>query len=229
MKNLFRPIVLAALALFPSIGLTATADHDYRGGSAVVYKHPYFRGPALEINGPVRNLAYESFNDTISSIELRGAWEICVDPDFRGKCTIIDGSVARLSDLRMNDNITSLRPVSGRRAGRGYRDRDYGRDDGYGRDRRRRGEAITLFRDPGFRGAAFGENGAVPDLKRLGFNDTASSIDVSYGSWLVCEDPYYRGRCVVIDAPVASLSTIGLNDRVTSIRPYDGRRDRRRY
>lgn len=232
MKQIQRA-ALASLAALATLTLPAMADHARRGGdSAVVFKHPDFRGPALEINGPVANLAYARFNDTISSIQLNGTWEICADPDFRGRCRIIDGSITRLADIRMNDNITSMRPVNGygRRA---RRDRDYGRDNGYGRDygygRDARGAAITLFRDPGFRGRAVGYNGAVPDLKRLGFNDTASSIDIRGGSWLLCEDPHYRGRCVVIDGPIESLREVGLNDRLTSLRPYDGRRDRGRY
>ena len=230
-------VVSKTLAAIAAVGvaftLPAAAQHLNRG-EAIVYKDPGFRGPALVISGAEPNLAEIRFNDTISSIQVHGTWEICVDPNFRGKCTIINGSEDRLSYIRMNDNITSLRPVSGR-YDRRYRDRDrgrdYGRSDRHHRDRdgyRGRGDAITLFKHPGFRGSAFGDSGAVTDLKRLGFNDTASSIYVRFGSWLVCEDPHYRGRCVVVDRPVASLSEIGLNDRITSIRPYDGRYDRRR-
>ena len=215
------------LAMATSFIAPASAGH---GGEAIAYKHPDFRGPAISITGPVANLAYEHFNDTISSIELSGTWEICVDPNFRGKCRIINGSVSRLADIRMNDNITSLRPVS-RRGGRYGDDRyDNRYDDRYGR----RDDALVLFKDPNFRGQALGLDGAAPNLAYQRFNDTISSIAVNRGTWLVCEDPEYRGRCEVITASVGSVKYIGLNDRITSIRPYrrgdrydsDYRRDR---
>ena len=211
-------ILRAALAALTLGALMAAPAQAQRRGEAIAYKDPGYRGASIRISGPVHNLALERFNDTISSIELRGAWEICVDPDFRGKCTVIDGSVARLSDIRMNDNITSLRRVNGRRGSDRSR---------YG-DRRGYDGAITLFKDPNYRGQAVHVDNAIPNLTRIRFNDTISSIRVNRGQWLVCEHPDYRGRCEVIDGSVGSLNYIGLNDRITSIRPYSGRRDRRR-
>ena len=115
------------LALMTTIGLapTAFADHGRIGpGEAVLFADPNFRGASRVIGGPETNLSYIRFNDTVSSIRVRGTWEICADPNFRGRCRIISGPEHRLSDIRMNDNISSLRPVSGRR-NVGY-DRGYG-------------------------------------------------------------------------------------------------------
>lgn len=115
------------LALMTTIGLapTAFADHGRIGhGEAVLFADPNFRGASRVIGGPETNLSYIRFNDTVSSIQVRGTWEICADPNFRGRCRIISGPEHRLSDIRMNDNISSLRPVSGRR-NVGY-DRGYG-------------------------------------------------------------------------------------------------------
>ncbi|MEL6724182.1 MAG: beta/gamma crystallin-related protein [Pseudomonadota bacterium] len=110
---------LKALALATTVclatALPAAANYGQRGSSdeAVIFKHPDFRGDALAVSGPVYNLRELGFNDTVSSIDVRGAWEICVDPDFRGRCVVIDQPNERLSRIRMNDNITSLRPLNG--------------------------------------------------------------------------------------------------------------------
>ena len=212
-----------ALSLF-AVAAAAPASSDQRSGrgGAVLYKDPGFRGAAISINGPVANLALARFNDTISSIEIYGAWEICVDPDFRGKCTIIDGSVARLSDLRMNDNITSLRPL----AYQNRRSRNGRHGGGFAQNHY--GAPVTLFRDPGFRGAAIDLSEPIANLKQIGFNDTASSIQIGYGDWLVCEDPGFRGRCLTISGSVDRLTDIGMNDRISSLRPIKGRHGRGR-
>lgn len=114
------------LALITALGLapSALADQGRIGaGEAVIFADPNFRGASRVIGGPETNLSYIRFNDTVSSIRVRGTWEICADPNFRGRCRIISGPEHRLSDIRMNDNISSLRPISGRR-NVGY-DRDY--------------------------------------------------------------------------------------------------------
>lgn len=214
-KFLSRGAALFALAVST---LSVSAIAQGRGYSeAVVYKDPSFRGASLVIGGAVPNLAYERFNDTISSIEVRGAWEICTDPDYRGRCTVVDGGVHRLADLRMNDNITSLRPVSSRSQ------RSNRRDYGYGGQQSGSGySAVTLFKDPNFRGGAIDIDYAVRNLKELRFNDTASSISIQSGTWLLCEDPDFRGRCEVVNGGVEHLSVFGLNDRITSLKRYDG-------
>ena len=125
---------LKALALAATVtaatALPAAANYGDRGrgGDAVVYVHPEYRGAALAIDGPVYNFLDLGFNDTISSIEVRGAWEVCEHPDFRGRCRVIEGPTPHLSALRMNDNISSMRPLNGssRRVGHRDRHRDYG-------------------------------------------------------------------------------------------------------
>lgn len=219
-KTLFN--IATALALVAAAFALPAAAQGRGYSEAVVFKDPGYRGASLVIGGAVPNLAYERFNDTISSIEVRGAWEICSDPNYRGRCQIVEGGVHRLADIRMNDNITSLRPANGRanrNDRRDYGSRDYGRND-YGN--RRGGGAVTLFKDPNFRGGAIDIDYGVRNLRELRFNDTASSISIRSGTWLLCEDPDFRGRCEVVDGGVQHLSVLGLNDRVTSLKRYNG-------
>jgi len=311
MTKLLNKTLLAAAII--GVASATPAIAQLRGGAsageAIVFKDPGFRGQALTIDGAIRNLAEARFNDTISSIQVRGTWELCVDPDYRGKCTVIDGSVRKLSDIRFNDNVTSMRPLGGGRRGdrpRGDRPRgDRGSDraqvvlfdrEGFGGERigidgnvpylknvgfndrarsvkvrsgvwllcedpngRGRCEyvdrnvrdlrdigltgrissisptvykkgpdnhAISLFKHPDMRGAFLGFDGAVPNLNQYRFNDTASSIQINSGRWLVCEDPNYRGFCEVIGSSVWELKDLSLNDRISSLRPYNRRRDR---
>jgi len=226
MKVSLKDIALTAAIAVAAMAVVLPASAQLRGGAsaneAIAFKDPGFRGQALVIEGAEPNLAEIRFNDTISSIELSGTWEICTDPNYRGRCEVIDGPVSHLSEFRLNDNITSLRPINGRRAIRNDR-----RQDNRRRERRvsGNGDAIVLFRDPEQRGAAVGFDRAIRDLKDARFNDTASSIRVNSGQWLVCEHPDYRGNCEVVDGTVWNLRNLGLNDRISSLRRYDGRGD----
>ncbi len=136
MKNFFLAFTMtSAVTLCAGFG---SAEAQRHGGpnanEAIIYADPNFRGDAIIIHGAQPNLRDTGLNDKVSSIEVRGQWEICVDPGFRNRCTIIDGPVGHLSTLRMNDTITSLRPL-GRGAPRPVRyDRDRGAHDQVHRD-----------------------------------------------------------------------------------------------
>lgn len=223
--TLFRNGVLAAASLV-ALTLPAHADRGrdtYRGGHSGVVLHADagFRGEAIQVDGAIADLKRMRFNDRVSSISIRsGAWEVCADANFRGRCAIIDTSVSRLNDLRLNDSVSSLRPV-------GY---------GYGGDRGRSAD-LVLFSNADLRGDPMEINGDVPDLAAYRFNDRASSVLVTRGTWLACEHANYRGRCDVISRGSGDLRPIGLNDNISSIRRYDRRdaarngrdRDWRRY
>ncbi|KQY75229.1 beta/gamma crystallin-related protein [Brevundimonas sp. Root1423] len=84
-------------------------------GSAMVYRDADFRGASFRFDDEVANLASTGFNDAISSLQLRGDWEVCTDAYFRGQCVIISNDVRNLRNSGMNDRISSMRPVRGGR------------------------------------------------------------------------------------------------------------------
>lgn len=134
MSRALKALALAA-TVTAATALPAAANYGdrARGGEAVIFVHPDYRGAALAIDGPVYNLHELGFNDTVSSIDVSGRWEVCEHPDFRGRCVVIDGPTPHLSRVHMNDNISSMRPLDGRGrrvAHRRDRDRDYGRGHG---------------------------------------------------------------------------------------------------
>lgn len=81
---------------------------------------------------------------------------------------------------------------------------------------------ITFYEGEQFRGRAFTTERGVENFKSFGFNDRASSVEVSSGRWEVCEDSRFTGHCVVLrPGAYDSLKRMGLNDRVTSVRLAD--------
>uniref|UniRef100_UPI0017489D42 beta/gamma crystallin-related protein n=1 Tax=Brevundimonas aurantiaca TaxID=74316 RepID=UPI0017489D42 len=80
--------------------------------SITVYENANFRGASREFVDEDRNLGRTPFNDRISSMRVRGRWEVCTDAEFRGRCRIVEGDVRFLSD-GFNDRISSMRPVRG--------------------------------------------------------------------------------------------------------------------
>jgi uncharacterized protein YcfJ len=78
---------------------------------------------------------------------------------------------------------------------------------------------ITFYEHDGFQGRSFTATRQVSDFERAGFNDRASSVEVSRDRWEVCQDARFGGECRVLrPGRYPSLSAIGLNDRISSVR-----------
>jgi len=78
---------------------------------------------------------------------------------------------------------------------------------------------ITVYEYENFQGRAFRAAGDVPNLRRSGLNDRASSITVTGERWEVCDDAGFGGRCMFLrPGNYPSLAAMGLNDRISSVR-----------
>jgi uncharacterized protein YcfJ len=91
---------------------------------------------------------------------------------------------------------------------------------------------ITFYEHQGFQGRSFTTERQVRNFKRYGFNDRASSVEVSGDRWEVCQDVRFSGRCVILrPGRYSSLAAMGLDDRVSSVRAVsrDARIDDQRY
>lgn len=83
---------------------------------------------------------------------------------------------------------------------------------------------VTFFEQENFTGHTFTTKTRVINLSRVGFNDSASSVDVASSRWEVCEDARFRGPCVVLrPGSYPSLASMGLNNSVSSVRPVGAR------
>lgn len=79
--------------------------------SITVFSDALYRGSSETFSREVPDLRNSGMNDRISSIRIRGAWEVCTDAWFRGRCEIIRGDAWNLEQQRLNDSISSMRPV----------------------------------------------------------------------------------------------------------------------
>lgn len=171
-----------------------------------LYSDTNLRGNAVELTGDQPNFNTIRFNDQARSIEVRGGvWMVCADGNYRGRCEYIDRTVRNLGEIGLSGAISSAKRVPYDKGPRSY--------------------DITLFADGNYGGQFAGFDEGVADLSKYPFNDTASSIMINRGTWLVCEHMDYRGQCEFLDASTGNLASIGLNDKISSFRRYDVRRE----
>jgi hypothetical protein len=74
---------------------------------------------------------------------------------------------------------------------------------------------ITLFSDADFRGSRLTLNSDARDLSQADFNDRASSIKISSGSWRVCERAHFRGGCATLGP--GEYRKLPFNDYISSV------------
>lgn len=80
---------------------------------------------------------------------------------------------------------------------------------------------LVIYPKPGFEGTPrpiAGSHASLADMRRLGRNNSVSSIHVLSGTWELCENRSFGGRCALFVDDVRNLKTLKWNDRVTSIR-----------
>ena len=77
---------------------------------------------------------------------------------------------------------------------------------------------IKVYVDKNHNGASIQIDAAVPDLRKLDFDDRISSLQADE-RWLVCSAPRYKGDCREVEGSLVNLREEGLNDRITSLRP----------
>lgn len=78
--------------------------------AVTLYERVELRGRALFVDGPVRNLRDQDFNDRAAAIEVHGGrWELCSSSDFRGSCSVFGPGWHRLPSSLAGE-LTSLRP-----------------------------------------------------------------------------------------------------------------------
>ena len=84
---------------------------------------------------------------------------------------------------------------------------------------------ITLYPGEGWRGRPLSLSNSVSDMRRMGFDDRASSIVVEGGRWQICEHPNFQGECRILrPGSYESLQGMGLNNSISSIRALPRRR-----
>lgn len=199
-----------ALFVLSALFLSGTAMAD-----VCFYEHANFGGRELCMGDGQRifNLRDMGWNDTISSIRLRGRGgvRVCTDAGFSGRCEMIERDIYNLDAIGLNDAISSVETVRG-----------WGGGDGHPESR-----DVCFYRHAGYVDRLFCLNAGdeIVDLNNSGYNDQISSIQVRPGvSVTVCSDAYFRGACQRIGREVSHLGALGFNDTISSVRvDYWGR------
>lgn len=91
---------------------------------------------------------------------------------------------------------------------------------------------IVFYEKPNFDGRYMSAERNVDNLRRWGFNDRATSVEVRGERWEVCEDAHHTGRCVVLrKGSYPSLGAMGLNNQISSARalPHNAHVDEWRF
>lgn len=172
----------------------------------VLYSGRNYSGQARGFDDSEAALSHFGFNDEARSVEVNaGVWLLCEDREFDGQCELVDRSVRDLRDLDLDREVSSLQRSPYAEGPSGY--------------------GAALFDRTKFRGRFIGVDQAHTELRNEDFNDDARSILVNRGRWLICEDQRYGGRCEVVSRSIADLEELGLDRRISSIQPYDGRRE----
>jgi hypothetical protein len=212
-RTLSAPSLLAAALLM----LAAMAQKDDTDSARwrppasgpariVLYSDTNLRGTSVELSADEYNFSNIRFNDKARSVEVKGGvWLLCADANLRGRCEYVDRTVRNLGEIGLSGSISSAQVTAYDKGPRSY--------------------DIAFFADGNFRGPFLGFDQGEASLSQFRFNDTASSVIVNRGTWLVCADNDYRGQCEFLDASVSDLGAIGLNDRISSFRKYDVRKE----
>jgi hypothetical protein len=181
------------------------------------YTDPNFTGQAITIDEDITNLRNSGFNDRIQSLRVfGGTWEACEDRDFRGSCQVFGPGDYRRLPPQLDRSISSLRVLRS--------DPSWGGLDQNGRytlfeeGAARSRHPVWLYEHEDFRGATLRATGDVPSLGNTPFNDRASGMFISWGTWQFCEHENFGGRCFTAGPGQYVAMPAGMNDTITSFR-----------
>jgi len=163
-----------------------------------------FGGRARTFARKMDKLKLYAFNDHAASLRVDGGtWKVCANSSLGGTCQLVDRDIANLSDIGLRHQVSSVGPTNAH----------------IGNARSDVGE-IILFDSRGFTGTRVSIRREVSDLRRAGFTNRASSVQLDRGNWQVCEQTNFRGHCEIINRSVRNLNRLDLNNRISSVRPY---------
>jgi hypothetical protein len=187
---------------------------DWGRGSIQLFGRPAFGGRNVVLETDAASLARAHFDDRAASIVVtRGTWELCSEPDFRGDCRTYPPG--RYGDL----GYGMAREVSSARLVRPLRDAPVVIRPGQALPPDAPARAV-LFAERGLRGTSLAVAGPVNDLERSNFDDSAASMYIESGTWVVCRDSYFRGECRTFGpGRYDDFDSLSFLRRVSSLRP----------
>jgi hypothetical protein len=193
---------MKTVPLFAALLLAGAAQAQ----EVTIYKQPNFTGAQLTLRGHTPTLANTGFYDQAASLVVHsGRWEFCTQPDFKGECVTLNRGEYPALEPRLNRRIESAREVGSYAA-------QTGSYSPYGSG------SIELYGQPGFRGRTLKLDRDAATMQGTGFDDRASSVVVTDGTWQLCSDPNYQGTCRVFARGRYADLGYGMAKQVSSAR-----------
>ena len=176
------------------------------------YEREGFAGDSFSTGRPIGDFTQFGFNDRASSAIVTGdadaRWQVCDDVRLNGRCVVLrPGRYPTLRAMGLDNRISSVQAVA-------------------------RVEApaqpvaaaladvrLVFYGQPGLGGRGMVAQEDIASLRRTGFDERISSMEVFGGPWEVCQDDGYAGRCAVLrPGRYPSLAEMGLDNRISSMR-----------
>lgn len=202
MKSPRRNIVLIAAITLATQAMAQVTFYEREG----------FDGDSFTTRRPISDFGQFGFNDRASSAIVAGdadeRWQVCEDIRFNGRCAVLPpGRYPTLRAMGLNNQISSVQaaaranvpmpPVVVAPAP----------------------EKLVIYEKQGLGGRSMVAQDDIVSLRRTGFDERISSVEVIGGPWEVCQDDGYAGRCAVLrPGRYPSLSEMGLDNRISSMR-----------
>ena len=213
------------MRLFPvTFAIFVTALAPAAGARDVeLYDQPRFGGVRLTLSGDTPDVAAYGLGGRIASVVVRqGAWEFCTQPQYAGACiTVGPGRYAELPPA-LRGSLASLRTAVD--TGAGTTPPVPATAPVTAPAAPQSAAPLVLYRDAAFGGSSLEVREAQPGLSRVGFNDTASSLEVRRWRWQLCQHADHGGECRVF-GPGRHVLAGRLHDGVSSLRPVFGPND----
>ena len=169
-----------------------------------LYQHINYAGSTLAVTGDIANFVPLGFNDVASSLVItKGTWTVYQHINFGGKSKSFGpGIYPNFVDMGINDSVSSIKlssaevpmqnPVV---------------------------PACFLYEHINYEGSTLTVTGDVKTFVTVGFNDVASSLIVTKGTWTVYEHINFGGKSKEFGPGVyPTFVGLGINDMVSSIK-----------
>lgn len=201
-----------------SYGNSTYSPQPYDRTRVEVYTDPNFNGQAVTLDGDVSNLRNSGFNDRIQSMRVfGGTWEMCENRDYSGVCMTFGPGDYRRLPPQLDRAISSIRQITREPVWTGLNPGG-GSFTIFEANGPRTRHPLWLFEHADFGGATLRATGDVPTLRDSPFNDRASGMFISWGTWQFCEHENYGGRCFTAGPGQYAQLPQGMNDTISSFR-----------
>ncbi|TAG75411.1 MAG: hypothetical protein EAZ24_10225 [Burkholderiales bacterium] len=201
-----------------SYGNSSYQPQPYDRTRVEVFTDPNFTGQAVTLDGDIANLRNTGFNDRIQSMRVfGGTWEMCENRDFSGVCMTFGPGDYRRLPPQLDRAISSIRQITREPVWSGL-NANGGNYTIFEANGPRTRHPLWLFEHGDFGGVSLRATGDVPSLRDSQFNDRASGMFISWGTWQFCEHDNYGGRCFTAGPGQYAQMPPGMNDSISSFR-----------